>query len=241
MTTICDIETVGLPALTILESLPPWDEQEARNRVPKNYKKPDAIAGWLEEDQANHGKDAIEKAALNPETAMVAIVGFWRNGKVEQLVWDEQPGMPLPMKDNFYFITESELIEHAFMRLNEGAGALSITDHAVLGWNIKGFDLPFLIKRAWILGVTVPRSLFNPFSRYPLPERFIDTMQVWQAGNYKAPYTKLASALKYMGLPEKGDGKEFGKLWETDRSAALAYSATELNLQADLYRKMGLL
>lgn len=237
---ILDLETLAQPAEVVLKNLPPWDESEARQRVPKNYKKEEAISGWLNEDQANHGKDAIEKAALNPEHSTIAIVGFWKEGRVEQLfVRDNSPKGEIYISGSdedcqISFQSEPELIEHAFMRL-KGAG---FQDDPVLGWNLP-FDIKLLVRRAWILGVPVPTSIFNPLSRYPVPERFVCMMDRYRAGSFKDPYTSLNNALRSVGLPEKGDGKEFGKLWQEDRAAALEYSRNELCLQAQLYRKMG--
>lgn len=218
MSTILDIETLAQPTEKILANLPPWDEVEARQRVPKNYKKEEAISGWLNEDRENHGKNAIEKAALNPETATIAIVGFWKYGKVEQLVCDDEA-------------SESDIIYGAFDRISDGS--------TVLGWNLIGFDMKMLIRRAWTLGVKVPRSIFNPISRYPTPDRFVDMMDKYRAGSFKDPFTRLSGALRAMQLPDKGDGKEFGKLWESDRAKALDYNAQELHGQAELYRRMG--
>jgi hypothetical protein len=233
---ICDLETISQDPAVILANLPPWDADEARSRVPKSYKKPDAIEGWIEEDKANYGKDAIEKAALNPETATIAVFGTWKGGHVEQLVLNEDGGFPandMPWVQHL-FKTEAELIEHAFMRLRDGTGVEN-----VLGWNLHGFDLMMLVRRAWILGVPVPSTIFNPLSRYHFPDRFVDMMNVFKAGNFKSPHTSLNNALRSVGLPEKGDGKEFGKLWQEDRAKALAYSRDELVLQSQLYRRMG--
>lgn len=252
MSLICDIECISQTEEQILKNLPSWDESEARQRVPKNYKKEEAISGWLDDDKANWNKDAIEKAALNPETAIVAVAGFWNNDRVEQLFLGDETEF-VKSSQLFQFETESELIEHAFMRLSEGSAYQWMTadrdgklqppgmDHCVLGWNLHGYDLMMLIRRAWILGVPVPRTIFNPLSRYHFPERFVDMMQVWKAGNFKSPHQSLNHALKAVGLPEKGDGKDFGKLWASDRSKALEYNANELRVAAELYKRMGAL
>lgn len=247
--TILDTETLAQPREVILKNLPTWSEEEAKTRVPANYKKPETISAWLESDRESHGSDVLEKAALTPEHSTIAIVGFWKEGRVEQLV---ASSVSAEMKRQEGSVTtwmpsEAELIEHAFMRLNEGGGPVfkkgvrgwtAGQQDPVLGWNIP-FDIKMLVRRAWILGVHVPLSVFNPLSRYPVPERYICMMDRFRAGSFKDPYTSLNNALCSVGLPEKGDGKEFGKLWQEDRAAALAYSANELRLQADLYRRMG--
>lgn len=218
---ILDVETLSQPPEVVLANLPAWDIEEAKTRVPKNYKKEEAINGWLDEDKANWGKDALEKAALNPETATVAIFGMWRNGEVEQAV----------VRDDGKVI-EDVILATAVRWISESKGP-------VLGWNLKGFDIPFLVRRCWMTGIRVPSSIYNPLSRYPIPDRFTDMMDAWKVGSWKSPHTSLNNAMRAMGLPGKPDGKEFAKLWATDRAAALEYSRAELIGQSQLYRRMG--
>lgn len=146
--TILDIETLKMDDEVILKNAPEWSEEEARTRVPKNYKKEEAISGWLEEDRAGYRANLLEKAALNPETATVAVAGFYRSGKVDQI----------SLKDD---ITEHVLLAMTMRWLSE-------TKSFVLGWNLKGFDLPFLIKRCWISGVRVPQEIYAPLQRLSL-------------------------------------------------------------------------
>src|SRR6478735_11616791 len=108
---ILDIETLPQPKEDILASLEPWSEEEARTRLPKNYSKPETISGWLETDKANHGKDRIEKAALNPETGRLAVVGMWYMDKIQQLVLSpDGPDTPVTLNGVTSFKTEKELV-----------------------------------------------------------------------------------------------------------------------------------
>lgn len=256
MNVILDIETISQDPVAIMANLPPWDEDSARARVPGNYKKPEAISGWMEQDKANYGKDVLEKAALHAETANVVVVGFLKNGKVEQLILDDSLGDAWAIKEpklqgdnvGMAFPTEAELLEHAFLRLNEGGfeskygiAAKVPNDDKVMAWNMT-FEISFLVKRAWILGVPVPKTIFNPASRYPVPDRFLCLMKAWQAGDFKAPFTGLNTALKQTGLGEKnGNGADFGKLWAAEKAAALEYNGQDLLMEAKLAERMGLL
>ena len=212
---IFDIETVKQDDEEILKNVPAWDIEEAKTRVPKNYKKEEAINGWLEEDRENYRKNLLEKAALNPETATIAIAGFYRGGEVIQHSSFE--------KDILLAIMDE----------------IDLPRDRVIGFNILGFDLPFFIKRCWINNLEVPHTIFDPLSRYPIPDRFVDGMKLWQAGNFKAPFTSLNNALKAVGLPGKPDGSEFAKLWREDKQKAIKYQEEELLSQAMLYRRMG--
>lgn len=220
MSIIVDIETLALPDEVILKNAPEWNEEEARTRVPKNYKKEEAINGWLEEDRAGYRANLLEKAALNPETATVAVIGIFKDDTAKSDSNNSNEGL---------------LIEYVFREMS-----IEIrTAGRVLGWNILGFDLPFLIRRAWILGIKVPHHVYNPLMRYPVSEGVVDMMDRWKGGNWKAPHTSLNNALKAVGLPGKPDGKEFASLWREDRKKALAYNEAELKSQAELYRRMG--
>lgn len=235
---ILDIETLSQPKEDILANLEPWNEEEARGRVPKNYKKDDAINGWLEDDKANHGKDILDKAALRPETGKLAVVGVWHEKKVQQLVLSpDGPETPVTLNGVTSFRTEKELVEHALMLIANH----TVLNHNVIGWNLLGFDLPFIIKRAWLLGVPVGQDIFNPFSRYPIKDLFVDTMRMWQVGDRKAPYASLGNVQKLLKMEQKPDGSKFEGMWNLDRNLALAYNREELNSQAILYGRLGLL
>lgn len=221
MPIIFDLETVAQDHDILLSRLPEWDIEEAKTRVPKNYKKPEAISEWLEQDKANWGKDLIEKAALSPETGRIALAGFWKHGEYTPLMGDEK-----------------HLLSSCFTIIT---GNINQNRERLFGWNLHGYDIPFMVKRAWMLGILVPRSIFDPCSRYPVSSEIIDAMKVWQAGSYKAPFTSLNNALLACGLDGKGNGADFGKLWESDREAAIEYQRQELNQQAKLYERMGLL
>lgn len=246
-----DLESVSQDPVTIMANLPPWDIEEAKTRVPKNYKLDAAVNGWLEQDKANYGKDVLEKAALHAETAHVVVIGLLRNGKVEQLYTDTCPA-PVPDVNVFRFPTEAELLEHAFMRLNEGSirsvqygGGAGVNagltaDEKVMAWNLD-WDLKIMVQRAWILGVPVPNGIYNPMSRYSVPDRFVCLMQKYGVDR-QSKYSKLSTVAKLFGFDGKlGDGKDFGEMWKADKAAALAYNERDLRVTAEIAKRMGAL
>lgn len=232
---ILDIETLADSTESILARLPEFDEEVARESVPKNYKAESAINGWIEDKRASHGKDIVAHAALNPLYSKVVLVTTWHHG-IAQIQWEcETEG------ERGLILLALQILSH----LEEGSPLLPAKDYLsggrVAGWNI-GWDLSYLVKRAWILGIPVPKSIFNPFSRYPVSERFICLMKLWQAGDYRAPFTKLDDALRALGLPPKThDGSEFDKLWATDREKACAYSRAEMESTVKLAERLGVL
>lgn len=233
---VLDLETNPASEEEILSRLPEWDETEARTRLPRNYKSNEAVSGWLESDKANHTKSILERAALMPEFASVVVAGLWINGKVEQLVLEDslEYSGTRPKYDGWWFSSEQDLLEAAWRELNRA--------DKIVGWNLLGFDLPFMVRRSWILGVKVPHGLFNPLSRYPFGDRVVDLMQVYSAGRYDDKRTSLDNALKALGLPPKtGSGRDFPKLWREDRKAALAYNEADCRLEALCAQRMGVI
>lgn len=212
-----DLETLAQPAEKILAALPPWDEEEAKTRIPKNYKNPEAISGWLEQDRYNRDKEVLEKAALNPEHATIAVSGFLDEDGVYQLGVNE--------------FDETRIVKSTITLLDD--------THTVLVWNLA-FDIRMIVQRAWLLGVPVPRSIYNPLARYPIPERFVCLMEKWGV-NRGASYSKLQNVAKALGLEGKtGDGKDFGKLWAEDPVKALEYNAQDLRTLQAVAGRMGI-
>lgn len=216
MITILDIETIAQPESDIRAKLPPFDADKVPLGVLKD---PDKILAKIMEAQANHGNVEVERAALSAETGIVAIGGMMDDSAIHQFTHREE-----------------DIIEKTFEKmmqvLNDGG--------IVSGWNIKGFDLPFLVKRAWLLNVKVPARIFNPLKpRYPWNDSIVDLMEVWKAGQFTEKHTSLNTALRHLGLPEKtGYGSDFGKLWASDKGAALAYNADDLKLEMMIARRL---
>lgn len=233
---ILDIETLADSTESILARLPEFDEEVARESVPKNYKAESAINGWIEDKRASHGKDIVAHAALNPLYSKVVLVTTWHHG-IAQIQWEcETEG------ERGLILLALQILSH----LEEGSPLLPAKDYLnggrVAGWGLKHFDLPYLCKRSILLGIPIPKSVFNPFSRYPWSERFIDLSEVWSMGDYSLKYTKLDDALRALGLPPKThDGSEFDRLWREDRTMACEYARQEMLSTVKLAERLGVL
>ena len=206
---ILDIETLAQPEYVIRAKIPAFRPEKV---ALGNAKKPETVAEIIETARLNHGNDIVAKAALYPEYGQVAIAGFYDGSTVHQFCLE---GMD-----------EREIISEA---LAEVVSAIQ-GSQGVLGWNVLSFDMMFLVKRAWILGVKVPSIIFNPLRpRYPWCDKIIDLMEVYKAGVYRDSFTVLDNACKALGIEGKsGTGKQFAELWETDVQSALSYNADDL-------------
>ena len=98
-----------------------------------------------------------------------------------------------------------------------------------------------MVQRAWILGVPVPKGIYNPMSRYSVPERFVCLMQKYGVDR-QSKYSKLSTVAKLFGFDGKlGDGKDFGEMWKADKATALAYNKRDLRVTAEIAKRMGAL
>jgi len=112
----------------------------------------------------------------------------------------------------------------------------------MVGFNIKHFDLPFLVRRSWILSVPIPSGVRT--GRY-WNDLFIDLMEVWQQGE-RSKMVKLDVLCAAFGLPGKVtevdgvpvSGATFHELWKTDRKVAIKYLEGDVLLPAELARRM---
>ena len=219
---IIDCETLSQPEAEIRAKLPPFDPNKVKLGVLKDSEK---IKAKLAEAQDEHGNQEVRDGALHATTGTLAIVGFRQGETVTQ--YDVRESM-----------TETAIIEASFSHI------LRALDKGVIvsGFFIKGFDLPFIVQRAWLLGVKVPTRIFNAFKpRYPWSENIVCLQEVWLAGSGAqfGARVSLATVLRELGLPPKsGSGADFGTLWASDQRAALQYNADDLAVEMQLAERL---
>jgi DNA polymerase elongation subunit (family B) len=204
-----DIETGSLPEAELLTIAPEF--------LPAaNLKDPEKIKVSIAEKRAAW----IEKAALDALTGRVLAVTFAEgDGEAEFFCHDE----------------EAVLLRKSL----ETIGRSFDLNEPIIGFNIRNFDLPFLIRRAWIKGVPVPRILLNEVQTYR-SDLIVDLLQVWLAGSRDFSGQSLGNICKRCGLGEKnGDGKDFAKLLAENPEQAKAYALNDLELTRKLAHRMG--
>lgn len=208
---VFDVETSSLPEAEILPLLPPFDPADVKcGNLGEEKAKAKIAAAEL-----NHRQNFLERAALDATTGRVLCIGVLIEGQFSFFANDD----------------EKALLEAWWtsMRLDDG-------QIQYVGFFITGFDLPFLIRRSWKLGVKVPRGLRQ--GRY-WDRSIVDLMDVWNLGDYKGRIS-LDTLSKFLGVGEKnGKGAEFAGLWATDRQKAMKYLMNDLELTARVGKVMG--
>jgi hypothetical protein len=183
-----------------------------------NIKDPEKIKADLAEKQAAWS----EKLALSPITGRVLAIGYCY-GLDDEVKFRE--GDEKAMVENF--------LEECKAVINRGG--------KVIGFNILGFDLPFLARRAWALGLTVPIALYE-VSRggFHWSYGFHDLMKTWLAGDREFSGNGLGAVCKLLGLGEKTEsGKNFSNLYQSDKEQALEYLRHDVDLTRKLAARIG--
>lgn len=201
---VFDIETVPLPDEELREAIPAFNEEDVKT----GNLKPENAAAKIEKARLEHANRALEKAALDPLTGRVAAVGILgpaATGTVRTLFDPD----------------EKKLINWFFGEY------VRITESYWIGFNIAGFDIPFLLRRAWKLGIRPPRGLLK--GRY-LSSFLIDLAEVWRCSTREKEFPSLDRIARFLGVGTKnGTGAGFAHLLYSDETAAREY------LERDLY------
>lgn len=173
--------------------------------APSNYKDPIKIAEVITEKK----NEWLGKAALCATTGTVLAIGSRKDGV------------------NTIFGSGDEKIDlRAWWALVEQ----SAREGAVMvGFNIARFDVPFLVRRSWYLGVPVPVGVYN--GRFLNHHVFLDLYEHWQCGNREVSISlKRLSEFLGVGTKDKDGALAFAEKWVTDRKAALEYLENDLVL-----------
>ena len=195
--------------------------------------KPETVQAKYEETRGGMWQAFVDKAALSPLTGRVLAIGY-------QL----PTGKQVVHHHAHYEIDQEEPeMLSSFWRIVQMAISQK---EKIIGHNIEGFDLPFLLRSSWLHHIDVPEEIFD--GRY-WHRAFLDTMKRWQCGNYRDQFAKLDTLAKAFGLGGKLEdggvsGADFAKFYwgsPEDRELALQYLRRDVELTAAIAGKMGVI
>lgn len=156
--------------------------------------------------------ECLNRAPLSAMTGQVVAIGY-KSEKGTAIQFEQEKG-------------EIELIKTFWTRyLNCRSNG-----RQMIGHNIFGFDLPFLVRRSWVLGVSVPNTVINQF-RFWDEKVFVDTMKIWGLGSYNE-FTSLDAVSRSLGGEGKLEdvsGGMFHKLIAEDKDKAIQYLVRDLD------------
>ncbi len=202
-----------------------------------------AVAG-VEKAREDAWTTFRERAPLSALTGRVLAIGYqWdgADGPVTRLTGfvDREPPECMLQAG----VLESYVLEMFWAQVQTAIAE----DVRLVGHNVYQFDLPFLVRRSWRLGVSIPAGVFT-FSggRWQWARCFIDTMTAWSCGIY-GERVKLDRLGQFFGTARKLDGVsggDFHKLFHgtrKERDRAAEYLTADLAATTEVARKMGVI
>ena len=227
---VFDIKTGPLPRAQLLAAMPHFDTSEVKVG---DLKDPEKIAAKVAEAEPNHEAAFIDRAALSPITGSIIAIGYYDTLScrhvAEHIGHDEELD---------YEFTESDVCNSFWVRFNSAR----CSNQHMVGHNIFGFGVPFILQRSWILKVQ-PSKHYKDGRGWLNSNVFVDTMRKWQACNYRSTFVKLDTLGKAFGVGQKTEGVAggmFAELWESNRPLALEYLQNVVTLTANVAQRMGI-
>lgn len=204
MPLVFDIETV--PTLAALAAPYP----EAERQPPSTYKNPEAIAGWVERDRAAWLEARVKECSLTPRLGRVVALGV-------RAMDDPEPFVQVAQTED----GEADLLRFFWEVVADSDG--------IAGFNSMAFDLPFLVTRSLIHGLTIPVRVPDYLRRYAYAPHF-DVRMALTAWDVRASGT-LGDWCEAFGIPRPtGSGADvWTQVQAGDWDAIVAHCAADVN------------
>lgn len=142
----------------------------------------------------------FQKASLTAEWGRIVCIS------VGQIKFDEND-VPFMQKKSFYGSDEKELLVDFVNFMSQvffKAPGIKLVGH-----NIKGFDLPYIIKKSILYSLELPRQL-HLHKVKPWENCLIDTYEVWKAGGWSS--AALAHLCLLLGIKNPKDDMNAGEV-----------------------------
>lgn len=130
-----------------------------------------------------------KNSSLYPEFSKVLTISY---GLIK---WDDELGGYQKNIKNIIDIDEKNLLTRFSTVINKIIE--NYPEFKFCGHNIDGFDIPFLIKRMLINGITLPKKL-QIHNLKPWESPTVDTMKIWRFGSFEP--TSLDVLCNSMGI-----------------------------------------
>ena len=197
-------------------------------RPPKTMTKADTIAQWYNSDKYIEAcNEAWEKTALNGLFGEIVAIA-WR--------WDDETAVHSVMQN--IYENEGEMLDGFFALISEQKSSKYDQWVTWIGHNITGFDLPFILHRCIVNGVTPPHDVYLPRRLRPTGNKGVfDTMTEWSGWGKRVSLDDMAMAFGLEG--KNGSGSQVWRLVEEGRWDDLRhYVEQDVNVTRNVYIKM---
>ena len=174
-------------------------------KVPANYKDPAKIEAYVAEAKA----EAISRAALDPDLGHIVAIAYKFGGEATGCLTGD----------------ENDILD-SFWRLYRSSYG------RVCGYNIVGFDLPFLLRRSMVWGIKPSMPvMYKKYSTFPV----LDLMGVLYNWD-KAKSLKWVA--KRHGLVNPLPDLNGSMVEDMDLETLIAYAKNDVDLTYQLYKLM---
>lgn len=220
-TIIIDIETL------------PTDRQDVRDFIaatvkpPATMSKPETIAKWVSESKAEAVDEAVSKTGLDGTFGRVCVIGWALD--------DESPQTVQSAED------EAFVLQAFADRMNKILLSEQYTT-LIVGHNVSGFDLRFLIQRFIVNRIKPPLVIQRAAQAKPWEaEKVFDTMIQWSGAGAKpgGSLDKLCLALGIKSPKGDIDGSKVAAAVAAGRiDDVAAYCRDDVTATRAVYRRM---
>ena len=214
------MNNVFLDIETIPNQSPEYRAEVRKNiTAPAQYKKPESIAKWIEENGDTAVDEIVAKTSFDPALGHICCIG-WAIGDDDVRYYDMRK-----IED------EADMLRGFFHNLPD------LGQNRFIGHYISGFDLRFILCRAVVLGVPLPHKTLFPRDVKPWGEQVFDTMIAWAGANGRISQDNLCKAL---GLETKGDfdGSQVAAAWAAGEHQKIAdYCKKDTEAVRAIYRR----
>ena len=209
------------------------DMEDYRDRVkaPAQYKKPESIDKWIDENADRVAHEEWRKTALDGTYGKIIAIGVGVPG-------DEWPDVFVGDDEEKLLLQKLFEVCYEFTEAKPGQG--DFTPIQFIGHNILDFDLPFLWKRCVVNGMKPPYALKKAMKERYSGKAVYDTMREWAGWKGYISQDALADAL---GIEKRrtpiADGSEvFGYYVDHAWEAISDYCSADVQLCGEIWRRM---
>ena len=216
MSIVFDIETAPQDKEMLQKNMPEFNPADVKLGRTTD---PEKVKATIEKARLKHEENYWRKSALSATTGRVLLVGFMYEDQSTMFIEGPEERILTDFWDVWQISSPTTLI----------------------GFNCKKFDIPFLIRRSWALGVKIPLDVLS--GRYQ-SERIVDLLKLWDCGEHdsESGSAKLDMISKTLGGTGKnGNGADFHNIYIEDRKRALDYATNDLRQTQLVAIKMGIL
>ena len=201
------------------------DYCETKIAPPGNYKKQETIDKWYEENGAALREKHRHSQGLDASTGRIISLGYQIDDGPAKVISADNTLLEYDILQRFFDSLDVEL------HRTKGRPMF-------IGHNLINFDLPYIWRRAKILGVPIPPYIPSPAELKPWSESVFDTMIQWAGPRDRISLDRLC---RIFGIEGK-DGMDGADVWDYYKDGKQqeidAYCASDVAKTYELWRKL---